>query len=163
MTEKELGEGTERHVSPIEARSAATARMAAAGKTTAEGSIEDPSRPHILVVEDNADTRTLVNHLLRKSYQVRCVDDADQALEHVSRLRFDAILVDINLGKGKSGEDVLHAIKSHPGYEETPVVAVTAYAMPGDRERFFAEGFDEYVSKPFSKQRLMEALEGVLA
>lgn len=163
MTRKELGEGTERNVSRAVGLSAGRARPSAAGKTSVDPSAGDSSRPHILVVEDNADTRTLVNHLLRKSYYVRCVDDADQALEHVARLRFDAILVDINLGKGKSGEDVLHAIKSQPGYEETPVVAVTAYAMPGDRERFFAEGFDEYVSKPFSKQRLLEALEGVLA
>lgn len=130
--------------------------------SSANGATEDATRPRILVVEDNADTRTLVNHLLRKTYHVHIVDDADQALELVSQVRFDAVLVDINLGKGKSGEDVLHAIKSVPSYESTPVIAVTAYAMPGDRERFFAEGFDEYVSKPFSKQRLLEALEGVL-
>lgn len=120
-------------------------------------------RARVLVVEDNADTLTLVNHLLRKNYDVRCADDADQALELASSSRYDVVLVDINLGKGKSGEDVLHAVKSLPGYERTPVIAVTAYAMPGDRERFFAEGFDNYVSKPFSKQRLLEALESVLA
>jgi len=83
-------------------------------------------------------------------------------LELASSSRYDVVLVDINLGKGKSGEDVLHAVKTLPGYERTPVIAVTAYAMPGDRERFFAEGFDNYVSKPFSKQRLLEALESVL-
>lgn len=123
----------------------------------------EPSRARVLVVEDNADTLTLVNHLLRKSYDVRCADDADQAMQLASTSRYDVVLVDINLGKGKSGEDVLHAVKSLPGYESTPVIAVTAYAMPGDRERFFKEGFDNYVSKPFSKQRLLEALESVLA
>lgn len=123
---------------------------------------EGESRTRVLVVEDNADTRTLVNHLLRKNYDVRCATDADEALTFAADERYDVLLVDINLGKGKSGEDVLHAIKSLPGYGETPVIAVTAYAMPGDRERFFNEGFDDYVSKPFSKQRLLEALEGVL-
>lgn len=157
MTGSEIQRGTDSTVSPPEPDEAAPTRSPRDGLT------DDVSRPCILVVEDNADTRTLVNHLLRKSYQVRCVDDADQALELASQLRFDVILVDINLGKGKSGEDVLHAVKSRPGYEKTPVIAVTAYAMPGDRERFFAEGFDDYVSKPFSKQRLLEALEGVLA
>lgn len=122
----------------------------------------DQSRTRVLVVEDNADTRTLVNHLLRKSYDVKCASDADEALQLAANERYDVLLVDINLGKGKSGEDVLHAIKSLPNYDQTPVIAVTAYAMPGDRERFFNEGFDEYVSKPFSKQRLLEALEGVL-
>ncbi|MEX0822638.1 MAG: ATP-binding protein [Rhodothermales bacterium] len=123
---------------------------------------ESPGKPRVLVVEDNADTRTLVNHLLRKNYEVVCASDADEALKLASESQFVALLVDINLGKGKSGEDVLHDIKALPAYEDTPCVAVTAYAMPGDRERFFSEGFDDYVSKPFSKQRLLEALEGVL-
>lgn len=121
-----------------------------------------PCKARVLVVEDNADTRTLVNHLLRKSYEVVCASDAEEAFQLAAESRFNALLVDINLGKGKSGEDVLHDIKSLPGYGETPIVAVTAYAMPGDRERFFSEGFDDYVSKPFSKQRLLEALERVL-
>jgi len=123
---------------------------------------EETGRTRVLVVEDNADTRTLVNHLLRKSYEIVCASDGEEALRLAGESRFEALLVDINLGKGKSGEDVLHAIKALPGYDGVPVVAVTAYAMPGDRERFFSEGFDEYVSKPFSKQRLLEALEGVL-
>lgn len=129
---------------------------------SSKGNSDDDKRTRVLVVEDNADTRTLVNHLLRKNYEVRCATDADEALQLASEERYDVLLVDINLGKGKSGEDVLHAVKSLPNYEEIPVIAVTAYAMPGDRERFFAEGFDDYVSKPFSKQRLLEALEGVL-
>ncbi|MEX1055307.1 MAG: ATP-binding protein, partial [Rhodothermales bacterium] len=119
-------------------------------------------RPKVLVVEDNADTRTLVNHLLRKNYEVVCASDGDEALTLAAANNYDVLLVDINLGKGKSGEDVLHAVKSLPTYEDIPVIAVTAYAMPGDRERFFTEGFDDYVSKPFSKQRLLEALEAVL-
>lgn len=123
---------------------------------------EDTGRPRVLVAEDNADTRTLVNHLLRKSYEVVCASDGEEALRLAGESRFAALLVDINLGRGKSGEDVLHAIKALPGYDAVPIVAVTAYAMPGDRERFFSEGFDDYVSKPFSKQRLLEALEGVL-
>lgn len=134
-----------------------------AGKSSDQriGAAEE-ARPRVLVVEDNADTRTLVNHLLRKSYDVLCVSDGEEALARAAESNYDALLVDINLGKGKSGEDVLHDIKNLPGYAGIPVVAVTAYAMPGDRERFFAEGFDDYVSKPFSKQRLLEALEGVL-
>lgn len=117
----------------------------------------------VLVVEDNADTRTLVNHLLRKNYEVVCASDADDALRLAGEGRYDVLLVDINLGKGKTGEDVLNAIRAIPDYEETPVIAVTAYAMPGDREHFFSAGFSDYVSKPFSKQRLMEALEAAIA
>lgn len=120
------------------------------------------ARPRVLVVEDNADTRTLVNHLLRKSYDVALAATGEEALDLAASSTFDVLLVDINLGKGKSGEDVLREVRKLGDYEETPIVAVTAYAMPGDKERFFAEGFDDYVSKPFSKQRLLEALEAVL-
>ena len=132
-------------------------RAAANGQTS-----DEPARPRVLVVEDNADTRTLVNHLLRKSYDVACASNGEEALDLAGETDYDVLLVDINLGKGKSGEDVLHEVKRLPGYLNTPIIAVTAYAMPGDKERFFAEGFDDYVSKPFSKQRLLEALEGVL-
>lgn len=122
----------------------------------------EQGRPRVLVVEDNADTRTLVNHLLRKSYDVALAATGEEALELAASSRFDVLLVDINLGKGKSGEDVLREVRNLGDYDTTPIVAVTAYAMPGDKERFFAEGFDDYVSKPFSKQRLLEALESVL-
>ncbi len=156
MAESDKGRGTVFTVAlPRNGEASATESESAAA--------EEKSRRRVLVVEDNADTRTLVNHLLRKSYDVRCASDADDAIELAAAERYDVLLVDINLGKGKSGEDVLHAIKSLPSYSDTPVIAVTAYAMPGDRERFFNEGFDDYVSKPFSKQRLLEALEGVLA
>lgn len=156
MAESEKGRGTVFTV-------ALPRHGGAGGVQSSKGAADtDPARMRVLVVEDNADTRTLVNHLLRKTYDVKCASDADEAIEFASALQYDVLLVDINLGKGKSGEDVLHAIKSLPGYEETPVIAVTAYAMPGDRERFFTEGFDDYVSKPFSKQRLLEALGGVL-
>lgn len=153
MAESEKGRGTVFTVAlPRDGDSPASNNAAGEGE----------SRTRVLVVEDNADTRTLVNHLLRKSYDVRCAMDADEALTFAADAQFNVLLVDINLGKGKSGEDVLHAIRSLPGYDETPVIAVTAYAMPGDRDRFINAGFDDYVSKPFSKQRLLEALEGVL-
>lgn len=157
MAESEKGRGTVFTV--------ALPRNGDAAAVDANGGTNEDVEPRtrVLVVEDNADTRTLVNHLLRKNYDVRCATDADDALQLAADEKYDVLLVDINLGKGKSGEDVLHAIKSLPDYGDTPVIAVTAYAMPGDRERFFNEGFDEYVSKPFSKQRLLEALEGVLA
>lgn len=155
MADSEKGYGTVFTVALP--RNGETKRSAAGGPSDGE-----QGRARVLVVEDNADTRTLVHHLLRKSYDVALAANGEEALERARETVFDVLLVDINLGKGKSGEDVLREVKGLRGYESTPVVAVTAYAMPGDKERFFAEGFDDYVSKPFSKQRLLEALESVL-
>lgn len=115
-------------------------------------------KKRILAVEDNRDTRTLFTHLLKRDYIIDCVPNADEAIEAVQNQHYDLLLVDINLGKGKSGEHVLHVLRGMPTYNSTPVIAVTAYAMPGDRERFFAEGFDNYVSKPFTRKQLLDTL-----
>jgi len=76
--------------------------------------------------------------------------------------RYDAVLLDINLGAGVSGEDVMGRIRTLPGYAGVPLVAFTAYALPGDRERFLNAGFSGYLPKPFTKAQLLELLSEVL-
>ncbi|HET6511303.1 MAG TPA: response regulator, partial [Candidatus Kapabacteria bacterium] len=68
--------------------------------------------------------------------------------------RYDAFLIDINLGFGQSGVDLLNALREHPKYNNAPIATLTAYSMNGDRERFLKEGFDYYISKPFTKSEL---------
>ena len=114
--------------------------------------------PSVLVVEDNEDTRALLDRLLRRSYRVCAVADALSALDRMNRERFDALILDINLGGKQTGIDVLRIARTLPGYEGVFAVALTAYALPGDRERFLEAGFDRYVSKPFTRATLMEAL-----
>ncbi len=118
----------------------------------------DDSRPSILVVEDNADTRMLLDRILRKIYRVTAVGGAREALGVMNVERFDALVLDINLGGKETGADVLRIARAMPDHEEVFAIALTAYALPGDRERLLSAGFDEYISKPFTRQALLEVL-----
>lgn len=119
-----------------------------------------PSR--VLILDDNTDTLALTRHQLKGIYHVETVADADSALETARTKSFDALLLDINLGGGHDGIDVLHAIRELERYKEVPIVALTAYAMPGDQERFLAAGFDAYLSKPFTKAEITEVIAQAL-
>lgn len=118
--------------------------------------------PRILAVEDNSETQLLLEHLLKGSYDVEVVPGVDDALEAVDATAFDVLLLDINLSEDQTGTDLLHLIRERDGMAQVPAVALTAYAMPGDREDFLEKGFDEYVSKPFTRDDLTEAIENTL-
>ena len=116
----------------------------------------------ILAVEDNPDTQTLLRYLLRPMYRLELVRRVDEAVRAARKDEYQLFVLDINLGEQHTGIDLLHQLRSIPGCDETPALALTAYAMPGDRDRFLREGFDAYVSKPFTRHELLEAIEVVL-
>ena len=118
--------------------------------------------PRILAVEDNSETQLLLKHLLKGSYEVNVVPGVDGALEAVDDHLFDVLLLDINLSEEKTGTELLHLIREQEKMADVPAIALTAYAMPGDREDFLEKGFDEYVSKPFTRADLTEAIENTL-
>lgn len=111
----------------------------------------------ILVVEDNDLNRHLIKNLLGK-----CGCDAyyaasgEEAVEAASKNRFDLILMDIQLPGINGVEAAQHIRKIHPG--PVPIVALTAYAMKGDYDRFIQEGMTDYLSKPVDPGRLSEIL-----
>ena len=112
----------------------------------------------MLVLEDNAESRLLLRHLLRHEFDATLVNGADAALRVAESQSFDAALLDINLGEKRTGVDVFKAIRAMARHRDLPALACTAYALPGDRERFLEAGFSAYVSKPFVKAELMDAL-----
>ena len=119
-------------------------------------------RFRILAVEDNPDTQLLLRYLLRPHYELEIVPRVDEALRAASENQYDVLLLDINLGEERTGIDLLNQLREMPAYVQTPALALTAYAMPGDRERFVNSGFDGYVSKPFTRKELYEAIRAVL-
>ncbi len=127
-----------------------------------QNSMSTSASPHILAVEDNSETQLLLKHLLKDSYEVDVVPDIEGALEAVETDSFDVLLLDINLSGDQTGTDLLHLIREREGVDAVPAVALTAYAMPGDREDFLQKGFDEYVSKPFTRADLTDAIENTL-
>lgn len=119
-------------------------------------------KPRVLVLEDNAESRLLLRHLLRREFDATLVSGVDAALEAAQVETFDVALLDINLGEKRTGVDVFKAIRAMPQHRDLPALACTAYALPGDRERFLDAGFVNYVSKPFVKSELMTALSAAI-
>ncbi len=114
----------------------------------------------VLVVEDDPHTQMLARHLLSKRCRVDVAASAGEALACADAHTYDAILMDINLGAGESGEDVMRTLRSN-GAAATPIYAMTAYALPGDRARFLDAGFTGYISKPFRRDDLYAVLDAV--
>jgi two-component system cell cycle response regulator DivK len=104
----------------------------------------------ILVVEDNEQNLELVEFLLEESgAQVRKARDASEAWEQLALGTPDLILMDMQLPEA-DGLTLVAQIRRDPGLADIPVIALTAHAMRGDRERFIAGGCDGYISKPIN-------------
>jgi CheY-like chemotaxis protein len=116
----------------------------------------------ILSVEDHSDTRRLLDHMLGEDAEITTSPGLEEALTALDSAEFDLLLIDINLGAGKNGVDLLRRVRRGEDSTEIPAIAVTAYAMPGDRDDLLSEGFDGYVGKPFARQDLIETIEQVL-
>ncbi|MCB0719403.1 MAG: response regulator [Bacteroidetes bacterium] len=123
----------------------------------------DGPRPKLLAVEDNPEMLMLLRHLLSVNWEVHTGVNMETAISEVDANQFEIILMDINLGTQETGVDVLHRIRERAAYRTTPVIAVTAYALPGDRERFLEEGFDDYIGKPFTRQQLFRLLDSIMS
>jgi len=116
---------------------------------------------HVLVVEDNPVNQEVVGHMLRQfGLGVRLASSAVAGLRALCEQRFDLIMMDIQM-PGMDGAEALRQFRHNPGQRydfrtasATPVVAVTANALDGDRDHFLAVGFDDYLSKPFRQNEL---------
>lgn len=118
-------------------------------------------KPRILAVEDNPDTQLLLRYLLRAEYTLEVVPHVEDALHAARERDFDLLVLDINLGEERTGIDLLRELRKMDAFAETPALALTAYAMPGDKERFEESGFDAYISKPFTRKELYDALRSM--
>ena len=117
--------------------------------------------PVALVVDDNEQALLVASRVLGDSYRLVTAEDARAALA-AARLDPPAVAVlDIHLGAGANGADLMDHLRGLPGLANLPVVAVTAFGLPGDRARYIEAGFDEYVAKPYTRERLLQAIQAV--
>ena len=117
----------------------------------------------ILYVEDNPENRMLVRRvLLAEDYSLDEAQDATQALDHLKTNRPDLILMDINM-PDMDGYTLTAQIKSMPGFERVPILAITANVMRGDREKTLEAGCDGYIQKPIDIDQLTKEIETFLA
>jgi two-component system cell cycle response regulator DivK len=108
----------------------------------------------IAVVEDNPDNRLLVKVILEPVYEVVEYETGLAALEDLAKQKPDLVLLDVSLPE-MDGTEVLARIRAEPALRALPVIALTAHAMAGDREKYLAAGFDDYVTKPIVDETLL--------
>jgi len=116
----------------------------------------------ILYIEDTENNRILVERKLRRSgHTVLCAAEADAGLAVAAREQPDLILMDMGM-PGVDGWEATRRLKEDAALRHIPVIALTAHAMAGDRERALEAGCDEYDTKPFDFERLLEKINHLL-
>ncbi len=116
----------------------------------------------MLLIEDNEQNRYLATFLLeQRGYEVVAAESGPVGIELASRIRPDLIVLDIQL-PGMDGYAVARALKADPEVRSIPIVAVTSYAMVGDREHAMEAGCDGYIEKPINPETFVSEIERFL-
>jgi CheY-like chemotaxis protein len=108
----------------------------------------------VAVVEDNADNRLLLQAILDGLYEVVEYENGVDALAGLAAKLPDLVLLDISL-PGMDGNEILARIRADDQLRRLPVIALTAHAMAGDREKYLSAGFNDYITKPIVDESLL--------
>ena len=121
---------------------------------------ESRRRLHVLVAEDNPVNQEVAASMLRKrGHEIDVVNNGREAVEASGRKRYDAILMDVQMPE-MDGFEATHAIRATEHGRTLPIIALTAHALSGERERCLAEGMSGYLTKPFKAHELFAVVEG---
>jgi len=116
-------------------------------------------KPRTLIIEDNENNMYLTSFLLEKSdHEVFKAYDGQAGVDMAKDIQPDLILLDIQLPK-MNGYDVARALRSDERLVDTPIVAITSYAMPGDREKSLEAGCNGYIKKPIDPETFIDEVE----
>ncbi|MCL5028931.1 MAG: PAS domain S-box protein [Bacteroidetes bacterium] len=116
----------------------------------------------ILIVENDKVSLEYIKMILKKYFTVDTAENGQSAIIMSSSNEYSLIFMDIGLGIGINGMQTASEIRKFPGYENKPIVAITAYAMKGDKELFLSSGCSHYLSKPYTKDDLMNLVMSIL-
>ena len=114
-----------------------------------------------LYIEDQVDSQILFKVPMKGLKEIRFCASFEEALPVLETQHFDFIVMDINLQGEYNGLDALKIIHRMPGFDHVPIIAVTAYVLPGDKEKFIATGFNDFISKPIFREKMVESLEKI--
>ncbi|MEM9988385.1 MAG: response regulator, partial [Pseudomonadota bacterium] len=131
-----------------------------------ESPVLEPAQGHILVAEDNIVNRMVLENMIDQTkYKVDFAENGRIAYQKVQKTVYDLIFMDMSMPE----MDGLEATKAIRSYQEshsmdfTPIIAITAHAMAGDREKFVDEGVDDYISKPITQDEIDKAIQNWLS
>ena len=111
-----------------------------------------------LYVEDQVDSQILFKVQMKDLKLIEFATSFEKALPLIQSRKFDFIVMDINLQGEYNGLDALRAIQKMPEYSKIPIIAVTAYVLPGDKEKFIKAGFRDFISKPILRDKLKNVI-----
>lgn len=111
--------------------------------------------PTILLIEDDAINANVIQRFLKKDFKVDVGANGQKGLDLALANNYCLVLLDINLGRGITGLEVLKQLKQMEKFSNIPIIASTAYTMKGDKEKLLAEGFDDYISKPYTMDEIL--------
>jgi len=114
-----------------------------------------------LYIEDQVDSQILFKVQMKDLKNIQFATSFEEALPLLESNEFDFIIMDINLQGEYNGLDALKVIHQIPQFQKIPVIAVTAYVLPGDREKFISTGFTDFISKPIFREKLVESLKKI--
>ncbi|MDO9303016.1 MAG: response regulator, partial [Anaerolineales bacterium] len=166
--ESEAGKGSRFHfIIPIQSLNAKTLEDTAREPSAQQKPVktrasQQVDKKRILLVEDNAINMMVSNdYLSANGYHVDTATNGFEAIESAQTHKPDLILMDIQM-PGMNGLEAIKRLRATPGFDSIPIIALTALAMPGDRERCLEAGADEYLAKPVSLKKLEEIIENLL-
>jgi|GEM_PF-1923097 len=120
---------------------------------------DDIRLKNILLVEDDLISGITIEGMLKNNYKIYKVNNAIDAINSTKNEIYDAILMDINLGRGMDGIQATKEIRKVAGYENIPIFAMTAFALEEDKEEFLKGGCSHYIAKPFTKKEILEQMD----
>jgi PAS domain S-box-containing protein len=118
-------------------------------------------KPKLLVVDNDESSRDIIKLFLKNICETDFADSGEKAFRQINEKKYDIILMDINLGKGMSGVETTREIRKIESYRDVPIVAITGFAMRGDREEFIQAGCTDYLSKPFTRTKLLKLISEI--
>jgi PAS domain S-box-containing protein len=127
--------------------------------------LSEPVKPkthNILFVEDDEINRSVVKQFLKDNYSIDLTSTGETSVEMARQKKYSAILMDLKLAGKMSGLDAAKEIRKINGYNNVPIVAVTAFTFLGGKEGMLKEGCTHYLPKPFSREKLLKLVEEIL-
>jgi CheY-like chemotaxis protein len=131
--------------------------------TTSTNDTHSPTSAHtILLAEDSETTISIISdYLMSKGFHIIVAMDGQQAVEYAIRYQPDVILMDVQMPV-MDGLAAIEQLRDHPRTAHTPIIALTALAMVGDRERCLKAGADDYLSKPVRLKELTKIIQSMI-
>ncbi len=120
-------------------------------------------KTHAIYIEDDPIAFEVVKSFLKNICDIDWATNSDEALKKISEKSYELILMDIHLPRGLSGIELTKLLRKKSEYSEIPIIAVTAYAMKSEITEILNSGCNEYISKPFTRKKLLETIQKYIA